>query len=103
MTPEGKVKATVRKLLAQYGAYYTMPLGAGFGVAGVPDFLCCVDGVFLAVEAKAGKGKTTALQDRQLAAIQAAGGHALVIRETNINELEEKLLWIKQNSIALRR
>ena len=53
MTPEGKVKATVRKLLAQYGAYYTMPLGAGFGVAGVPDFLCCVDGVFLAVETKA--------------------------------------------------
>jgi hypothetical protein len=103
VTPEGKVKATVRKLLAQHGAYYAMPFGAGFGAAGVPDFLCCVDGVFLAIETKAGKGKTTALQDRQIAAIQTAGGHALVIRETNINELEEKLLWIKQNSIASRK
>ena len=102
-TPEAKVKKKVKAVLESLGAYYTMPLGAGFGVAGVPDFLCCVDGVFLAVETKAGKGKTTALQDRQLGAITTAGGHALVIRETNINELEEKLIWIKQNSTALRR
>ena len=103
MTPEGLVKKTIKAVLSHHKVYYTMPLGAGFGVAGVPDFLCCVDGVFLAVEAKAGKGKTTALQDRQLAEIQAAGGHALVIRETNINELEEKLIWIKQSSTASRR
>jgi hypothetical protein len=100
VTPEGLVKKTIKAVLAHHGVYYAMPLGAGFGVAGVPDFLCCVDGVFLAVEAKAGKGKTTPLQDRQIAAIQAAGGHALVIRETNIHELEEKILWIKKNSTA---
>jgi hypothetical protein len=100
VTPEGLVKKKIKALLVQHNVYYAMPLGAGFGAAGVPDFLCCVDGIFLAVEAKAGKGKTTPLQDRQIAAIQAAGGHALVIRETNINELEEKILWIRKNSTA---
>jgi hypothetical protein len=100
MTPEGLVKKTIKAVLAHYKVYYAMPLGAGFGAAGVPDFLCCVDGIFLAVEAKAGKGKTTPLQDRQIAAIRSAGGHALVIRETNINELEEKILWIRKNSTA---
>lgn len=97
MTPEAKVKARIKTVLKEHNVYYAMPLGAGFGAAGVPDFLCCVNGVFLAVEAKAGRGKTTPLQDRQLAAIEAAGGHALVIRETNIDELKEKILWIKKN------
>lgn len=39
MTPEGKVKARVKAVLAQYGVYYFMPVQAGLGAAGV-DFHC---------------------------------------------------------------
>ena len=99
-TPEWKVKKAVRILLDTMGIYHFMPPANGFGRAGIPDIIGCMDGHFIAIECKAGKGKTTPLQDRQIAAIRAAGGHALVIRETNINELEEKILWIRKNSTA---
>ena len=87
-TPESKVKAKIKKILAEYNVYYAMPIGTMYGNSGVPDFLCCVRGTFLAIEAKAGKGKTTALQDKHLEDIRRAGGVALVVNELNLNELE---------------
>lgn len=90
-TPEGKVKAKVVKLLKARGVYYFFPATFGMGRSGVPDIVCCQGGQFFAVECKAGKGKTTALQDREIAAIRAAGGTALVINESNLHELEEYL------------
>lgn len=90
-TPESKVKAKIKKLLVEHNAYYAMPIGSMFGNSGVPDFLCCVKGRFLAIEAKAGKGRTTALQEKQLANIREAGGLALVVNEDNLDELEQLL------------
>jgi pantoate kinase len=86
-TPEAKVKAKIRKILDEHGVYYAMPIGTGYGNSGVPDFLCCVRGKFLAIEAKAGKGTTTALQEAHIARIKECGGHAVVINENNIGGL----------------
>ena len=86
-TPESLVKKRIRKVFEEEGVYYAMPIGTGYGNAGVPDFLCCVGGKFLAIEAKAGKGKTTALQDAHLARIEECGGTALVVNENNISLL----------------
>jgi hypothetical protein len=94
-TPEGKVKAAVRKLLVEFGIYYFSPAANGFGRAGIPDIICCFGGRFIAIECKAGKGVTTALQDRELAAIRTAGGMTMVVNETNIQELREKLQWMR--------
>jgi hypothetical protein len=94
-TPEGKVKAAVRKLLVEFGIYYFLPAANGFGRAGIPDIICCFGGRFIAIECKAGTGVTTALQDRELAAIRTAGGMAIVVNETNIDELKEKLQWMR--------
>lgn len=96
-TPEGKVKAAVRKALVEEGVYYFSPAANGFGRAGIPDIICCVQGFFLAIELKAGKGKTTALQDREIAAINSNGGIAFVVNENNINEVKEIITWIKKN------
>jgi len=92
-TPEGKVKARIKALLNQYDVYFTMPIGTGYGSAGVPDFVCCVPphGGFLAIEAKAGDGKTTALQDRHIESINVRGGRALVVNETGLEALVELL------------
>jgi Holliday junction resolvase len=87
-TPEAKVKAKIKDLLKKYGVYYAMPIGTMFGKAGVPDFLCCVGGHFLAIEAKAGKGTTTALQDKNIKQINDGGGTAVVINEANLTMLE---------------
>lgn len=80
-TPEGKTKQMIKRVLTEFGAYYAMPIGSGYGNAGVPDFLVCHKGWFIAIEAKAGKGKTTALQDAHLERISDAGGIPLVIYE----------------------
>lgn len=90
-TPESAIKARIRKILDTTHTYYAMPVGSGYGNSGVPDFLACHKGTFIGIEAKAGKGKTTALQDAHLARIKEAGGKALVVNETNLEELKELL------------
>lgn len=83
-TPEGAVKAAVKKILDAHGVYHFSPAANGYGRVGVPDIICCVNGYFLALECKAGKGKTTALQDRELVAITKAGGLSVVINEDSV-------------------
>lgn len=94
-TPEAKVKAKIKAILKEQGIYYAMPIGTGYGNSGVPDFLCCVGGRFVAIEAKAGAGKTTALQDKNLIEIQKAGGVTFVISETSLSTLGGYLKLIK--------
>jgi hypothetical protein len=83
-TPEGRVKAKVKALLKKYNIYHFMPATGGYGRSGVPDIIACMRGRFLAIECKAGKGTTTALQDRELAAIRAAYGEAMVVNEDSV-------------------
>ena len=87
-TPEAKVKNKIKAILKSHNVYYAMPMGTGFGNSGVPDFLCCVNGKFVAIEAKAGKGVATALQLKNLGEINKAGGYTCIINETNLNYLE---------------
>jgi hypothetical protein len=96
-TPEGKVKTAVRKILDAADVYYFSPAANGFGRAGIPDIICCMNGLFVALELKAGKGKTTALQDREIAAINTHGGRAYVINESNIDDIHEIIKWAQYN------
>ena len=91
MTPEAKVKAKVKTILKDVGAYYAMPSTGGYGSSGVPDFLVCHSGKFIGIECKAGAGKTTALQDKNLRDIEKSGGVTFVINEDNIHLLKEYL------------
>jgi len=95
-TPEKLVKNKIKVILQDGGVYYAMPIGSGYGNAGVPDFLACVNGRFLAVEAKAGKGKTTALQDAHLEKIKTAGGVSMVVNELNLDQLKETIKWMNK-------
>ncbi len=92
MTPEGKVKAKCVDVLKKYGAYYFFPAQNGYGRAGVPDIIACYRGHFLAIECKAGFNKPTALQEREMAAIQKAGGSAMVVREDTVDLLQHWFL-----------
>jgi hypothetical protein len=92
MTPEAKVKAKVKKVLVELGAYYTMPMGTGFTSSGVPDFIICIAGLFYGIECKANGGKPTALQLKHFDDIRKAGGVAFVVDETNVETLRKELL-----------
>lgn len=81
MTPEGRVKAAVKKWLKERGIWFYMPVQNGMGVTGVPDFICCWRGSFLSIETKApGKrNNLSANQERIGQLIRDAGGIWLVV------------------------
>jgi hypothetical protein len=90
-TPEAIVKKQIRRILNEEGAYYSMPIGTGYGNSGVPDFLVCHRGRFIGIEAKAGTNRPTTLQEDNLYRIRNAGGITLVVNETNLDELRRIL------------
>jgi Holliday junction resolvase len=102
-TPERKVKEKVVTVLKQHGAYYFFPATYGLGRAGIPDIIACHHGCFVAIECKAGMGKTTALQIRELDRIRKAGGIPLIINETNIDLVHDFLEKIEERENEIDR
>lgn len=82
MTPEGKVKAEIKKYLDSIGAYYFMPVQTGYGAAGL-DFYCCITGHFVAIEAKAPHGQLSARQEDIIKSIIYKLGVAFVARSAD--------------------
>lgn len=87
-TPEKKVKDKVKKMLVEVGAYYFMPATGGYGKSGVPDLVACIKGKFVGIECKAGKGKPTALQEKNLMDISCTGGYAVAVNENGLEDLK---------------
>ena len=52
-TPEGKVKDLCKKWLKARGIWYFVPVSGGYGKHGIPDFMCCADGLTIGIEVKA--------------------------------------------------
>lgn len=103
MTPEGKVKGKVRKLIQSHLTLYPqliytyMPVPGGFGAPSL-DFIGCAAGHFFAVETKA-KGKVLTPQQNQTSALmRAAGGRVFeVIGDDGLEELGCWLTEVLQN------
>ena len=98
LTPEGKVKDRVKAILKRRGVWYCMPRGQTYGRAGIPDFLCCHKGRFIAVETKAGRGRATPLQMKELKDLFRHQGIVLIVREDGMDELEHALDFAEQVS-----
>lgn len=96
-TPEGKVKDEVRKIFQNINdkwpgrLWYCMPMGQLYGKRGVPDFLVCVNGKFIAIETKAEGGKPTAMQKLELRKIAEAGGYNLIVFPASLELLSRML------------
>lgn len=95
MTPEGRVKAKVNKILKPYiergDIYKFMPVQAGFGTKTL-DYLLCVRGKFVAIETKREGKEPTGLQWKHIREIDKAGGTWLVICGVDdTRELEQYL------------
>lgn len=94
-TPEKKVKDKVVKQLKSEGAYFFYPVTGGYGTSGVPDIVCCIRGLFVGIECKAGKNKPTALQKANIDAINQAGGVAFWVNETNCEDVMQIILDVR--------
>jgi hypothetical protein len=94
-TPEGRVKAAVKKWLTERGIWYFLPANNGMGRSGIPDFICCWHGHFLAIETKA-PGRltnTTPNQDQRLQEISDHGGLSLIVDD--VSQLSRVEAWMK--------
>jgi hypothetical protein len=88
-TPEGNVKADIKAWLEWLGWWYLMPVKHTYGRVGIPDFLICAGGYFLAVETKrpGNEDGATPRQKEELQAVRTCGGWALVC--TSLDQLKE--------------
>jgi hypothetical protein len=79
MTPEGKVKREISRVLDKHKELYRfMPVPSGFGKSSL-DYVICAWGNFIAIEAKAPGKKPTPRQKMIMGQITRAGGLVLVI------------------------
>jgi hypothetical protein len=101
-SPEGRVKQSIKKLLDRLGVWYFMPVAGPFAVHGIPDFICCWGGDFIAIEAKApGKlSNLTVHQQRKIEQINGAGGFAVAVDDAQ--ELERLLTDWRQQRGGIR-
>jgi hypothetical protein len=103
-TPEGKVKAAVRKVLARYEPLYQYwPVPAGYGPSSL-DCLVCFHGRLIAIETKAPGKKPTPRQISTIREIAESDGKVFVIDNVDgTKELEEYLEYLHANSTSERQ
>jgi hypothetical protein len=80
VTPEGKVKEKVKRLLKRFGIYFHMPVMNGMG-APTLDFVCCAWGQYLAIETKAPKEWPTDRQKITMKEMSESGAFVFVVRD----------------------
>lgn len=104
-TPEGKVKAEIKKWLDERGfwragakrpehvrGWYYMPVSNGMGTHGIPDFMCTFNGRTIGIEAKAPKGVVSENQKLRHEEMRAAG--AIVVVAYGVEDVEAMLKWL---------
>lgn len=94
MTPEGKVKAKVKKILNLADAYYFMPVQTGYGTPTL-DFLGFHRGEGYAIETKAPGKKPTKRQEAIIFEINRTGTSVFVIDGTK-GAYEPLEQWLKR-------
>lgn len=92
MTPEGRVKSKINKVLAPRKPllWWDMPVPGGYGKPTL-DYVGCYQGRAFAIEAKAAGKKPTPRQDLTIEAMRVAGMKVFVI-DGDTTELE---LWLE--------
>lgn len=98
MTPEGRVKKEVKKILAAFnivaagskrelqeedescaGWYYMPVKGTSFGVNGIHDFVGCANGLFFSIETKQEGNSMTPNQTYRARGVQRGKGKFFLI------------------------
>jgi pantoate kinase len=85
---EKDVKTEIKRLLKHHGWFFWMPPMNGYGASGVSDILAIRDGVFLAIEAKFGANKPSALQKSFLESVMAESGFGFVVNDKTVGALQ---------------
>lgn len=79
---------------AGFGVWFFMPQGSNIGRVGIPDFVGCIEGVAVAIEAKKSGGEISKLQWKEIEALTYAKACAYIVDEYGLDTLWNALLGI---------
>ena len=82
--------------------WYTKIWGGGFQKSGIPDLICCVNGVMLAVEVKASSGRPSELQKLNIGRINESGGIGAFLYPEGFEQFKELLKGVIDCSIHIQ-
>lgn len=92
---ERQFQKQVINFLNEQEIYHIKIWGGGFQRAGIPDLICCVNGLFFALELKAENGKATPLQMYNLRKIKESGGLAMILYPSQFNQFKQFIKEVK--------
>ena len=78
---ESEIQKKIQDALKARGAYVFKVITANR--SGVPDIIACYRSKFIGIEVKGPKGVVSAIQEKNVRMILAAGGHASVAKTVN--------------------
>lgn len=91
MGEEKLFEEKVKRLLKLRGAWVLKTFSNGIQRSGIPDLLICYKGRFIGIELKAEKGKANKLQEHEIQSIKEAGGIALVLKPSKLDEFLKEI------------
>lgn len=102
---ENRIKSFLKNEGCWYVKYWSggVPTKEGvkkFTKDGVPDILCCFEGLFIAVEVKAPKGRPSKLQLYNLKKIDESGGFAFLLYPKDFRQFKRFFHLMKENKIV---
>ena len=95
MGEEKIFESRVKKYLTEQGVWFVKFFGNGFTKSGIPDLLCSVNGHFLAIEVKSEVGKPSELQLHHIEKIKQSGGHAVIVKPSQFDDLKQLIQELK--------
>ena len=104
MGEEKNLENVVKGFLKSRGCWYVKYWGGGgYTRKGVPDLLVCCNGIFVAVELKASRGKPSPLQIRELIRIQESGGIAVLLYPKDLQIFQHLVTAIEEKDNKIIR
>lgn len=99
---EKALRTALSKALKTYGYSFKVH-GSRYVKAGVPDFILCTNGLFVAIECKTPRGKLTNLQLLASEQIKASGGLWLLCQGNTVREAVQNTLNLLEDYMANKK
>lgn len=89
--PAGTPKS---KMLVSCHGWYIKYWGGGFSKSGIPDLICCINGIFIAPELKASNGHASELQELNISIINESGGIGIILYPEGFENFKKLILGV---------
>lgn len=81
--------------------WYTKIWGGGFQKSGIPDLICCINGITVAVELKASSGRPSELQKLNISRINKSNGLGLFLYPAGFEDFKKIISEVIQCNIHI--